>query len=68
MTVTNTVRIARHDGPDGDPAYNPLGLPDADPTDYTYRMEGAENRPAVVHGPDRRLHRNLMLKLDGGFR
>ncbi|MFO1524207.1 MAG: hypothetical protein U1G05_19715, partial [Kiritimatiellia bacterium] len=70
VTVTNTVRIARHDGPDGDPAYNPLGLPDADPTDYTYRMEvpritGATNLSFTVQTDGST--ENLMLKLDGGI-
>ena len=30
------VSYERKDGPDGDPAFNPYGVADADPTDFTY--------------------------------
>jgi hypothetical protein len=34
--VTQTVTVRRYDGKDGDPAFNPYGLTDPDPTDYAY--------------------------------
>ena len=65
-----TVTISRKDGPDGDPAYNPLGLPDADNTDYAYDIE----IPRVTDGTDLRFvvrtdgsAENILLKLDAGI-
>lgn len=70
VAVTNTVKVARRDGPDGDPGYNPRGLPDADPTDYTYfmdvpRISAATNLSFTIHTDGST--ENLLLKLDGGI-
>ena len=65
-----TVSVTRKDGPDGDPGFNPYGLPDDDPTDYAYRME----IPRVTDGANLRFvvradgsAENILLKLDGGI-
>lgn len=64
----DTVTIPRRDGPDGDPGYNPLGLPDDDPTDYTYLID----IPRVTDGDDLRFvarfdgsAENVLFKLGG---
>ncbi len=63
------VRVVRKDGPDGDPGYNPLGLPDDDPTDFSYSID----IPRVTSGEDLTFQvradgsaENILLKLDGG--
>ena len=68
--AAETVTITRSDGPDGDPAYNPLGLPDADATDYSYDIE----IPRVTDGSNLRFvarsdgsAENILLKLDAGI-
>ncbi len=33
-----TVEVTRYDGEDGDPGFNPYGLPDADPGDFAYTI------------------------------
>lgn len=65
-----TITVERRDGPDGDPGFNPYGLPDADGTDYAYSME----IPRVTSGTDLKFvaradgsAENIMLKLDGGI-
>jgi hypothetical protein len=59
----------RTDGPDGDPAFNPYGLPDSDLTDHRY----THWIPRVTDGSDLRFlaradgsAENIRLKLDGG--
>ncbi|MFT5122284.1 MAG: hypothetical protein ACI9TH_001267 [Kiritimatiellia bacterium] len=59
----------RKDGPDGDPAFNPYGLADSDPTDYSYTRW----IPRVTDGSDLRFvaradgsAENIRLQLDGG--
>lgn len=66
----DTVTVERRDGPDGDPGFNPYGLPDADGTDYKYSI----NVPRVTDGTDLKFvaradgsAENIMLKLDGGI-
>ena len=68
--VTDTVCMERKDGPDGDPGFNPLGLPDADSTDYAYTI----CLPRVTDASDLRFvlrtdgsTENALLKLDGGI-
>ncbi len=65
-----TVMVERRDGPDGDPAFNPYGLPDADPTDRRYSMPV----PRVTNGSNLSFRvradgsaENILLKLDGGI-
>jgi len=68
--VTDTLCYERRDGPDGDPGFNPYGVPDADSTDfaYTYCV------PRVTSGTDLRFtvrtdgsSDNVLLRLDGGI-
>jgi len=65
-----TFFVDRRDGRDGDPAFNPYGLPDADPTDFTYAMPV----PRVTRpGPLAFLARadgsaeSILMKLNGGI-
>lgn len=65
----DTVTVERRDGPDGDPGFNPLGLPDDDPTDFTYAID----LPRVTDGSALRFTaradgsaENILLKLDAG--
>ena len=64
-----TIEVERRDGPDGDPGYNPYGLPDADPTDFSYRIAV----PRVTDLSDLSFTvrtdgsaANVLFKLDGG--
>ncbi len=64
----STVSVPRKDGPDGDPGYNPYGLPDDDATDYTYYID----IPRVTDGSDLRFvarmdgsAENVLFKLGG---
>ncbi|MFT5470463.1 MAG: glycosidase, partial [Verrucomicrobiales bacterium] len=64
-----SVTVSRRDGPDGDPSYNPLGLPDADATDFTYEID----IPRVTNGSDLDFvtrvdgsAADVLMKLDGG--
>jgi len=64
-----SMEVVRRDGPDGDPAFNPYGLPDADPTDYAYtmtvpRVTSATDLDFVVRADGSA--ENILLKLDGG--
>jgi glycosidase len=70
VNVTNTVRVIRRDGSDGDRGFNPRGLPDDDPTDYAYAID----LPRVTDGTAVSVHvradgstENLLLRLDGGM-
>ncbi len=63
------IPVVRRDGPDGDPGFNPDGLPDADPTDFAYTI----SVPRVTDGTNLRFvartdgsAENILLKLDGG--
>ncbi|MBT7958178.1 MAG: hypothetical protein HN759_02495, partial [Akkermansiaceae bacterium] len=65
-----TITVARRDGPDGDPGFNPYGLTDTDGTDYKYSID----IPRVTSGTDLKFivradgsAENIMLKLDGGI-
>ncbi|QJE96789.1 alpha-amylase family glycosyl hydrolase [Luteolibacter luteus] len=62
--------VERKDGTDGDPGFNPHGLPDANTTDYAYRI----SIPRVTNTSDLRFKvrtdgsaENIMLLLDGGI-
>ena len=65
-----SLEVERKDGTDGDPAFNPHGLPDADTTDYAYRI----SIPRVTSTSDLRFKvradgsaENILLRLDGGI-
>ena len=67
--VTDTVACARKDGPDGDPAFNPYGLPDTNQADYAYTIR----IPRVTSGSNVAIcayadgsAENILLKLDNG--
>jgi glycosidase len=64
------VSVTRRDGRDGDPAFNPLGLPDADNTDYAYtidipRVTSATNLRFVARADGSA--ENILMKLNGGI-
>ncbi|QTN33380.1 hypothetical protein HZ994_14000 [Akkermansiaceae bacterium] len=65
-----TVTVTRKDGPDGDPGFNPLGLPDADGADFSYSIDV----PRVRNGTDLKFAvradgsaENVLIKLNGGI-
>jgi len=65
-----SIEVERRDGSDGDPAFNPNGLPDAVNNDYAYRI----SVPRVTSADDLRFTvradgsaENIMLRLDGGI-
>jgi hypothetical protein len=65
-----TVEVTRRDGPDGDAAYNPNGLPDAVTNDYAYRISvprvtSASNLRFVVRADGSA--ENILMRLDGGI-
>jgi hypothetical protein len=64
-----TMSHERRDGRDGDPAFNPYSLPDADTTNYAYTMTvprvTAGTNLAFVARADGSAE-NILLKLDGG--
>ncbi len=64
-----TISVQRIDGPDGDPGFNPYGVSDPDPTDFSYSW----NVPRVTNGANLKFvvradgsAENVLLKLDGG--
>ncbi len=64
------VSCERTDGPDGDPAFNPYGVADPDPTDFTYEWQV----PRVGSGTNLRFvarvdgsTADVLMKLDGGI-
>ena len=66
---TPTLTYNRKDGPDGDPAFNPYGLPDTNTTDYQY----AYTVPRVTNGTNLSFlaradgsAENILMELDGG--
>ncbi len=68
--AVGTIKVKRRDGPDGDPGFNPAGVPDADGSDYTYEVD----IPRVKDGTDLRFlvradgsADNVLMKLDGGI-
>ena len=68
--VTETLTYLRKDGPDGDPGYNPYGLPDNDPTDFAYahtvpRVTDPGNLGFEVRTDGSSA--NTLLRLDGGM-
>ncbi len=67
---TSTLTYTRKDGPDGDPAFNPYGLPDSNTNDYSYSI----TVPRVTDGTNLSIlaradlsAENILLKLDGGI-
>lgn len=67
---TDTVTVERKDGPDGDPAFNPYGLPDTNQTDFKYnypipRVTDGSNMKFVVRADGSA--ENILVKLDGGI-
>lgn len=63
------VNVVRKDGPDGDPGFNPYGLPDANSTDYSYtiaipRVTDGSNLSFVARGDGSA--ENMLIELDGG--
>jgi len=63
------VSYKRTDGPDGDPGFNPYGVADSDPTDFTYsyfvpRITSATNIDFVARVDGSAF--DVMFKLDGG--
>ncbi len=65
-----TMTTVRKDGPDGDPAFNPSGAPDAIATDFAYRVEvprvtSSSNLQFVVRADGSA--ENILLKLDAGI-
>ncbi|MCS7064349.1 MAG: alpha-amylase family glycosyl hydrolase [Methylacidiphilales bacterium] len=68
--VTQTVMVRRYDGKDGDPAFNPYGLPDSNTTDRAYfapvpRVTNGTNLSFIarVDGSAE----NVLFKLNGGI-
>jgi glycosidase len=69
-TAAPSIRIARRDGPDGDPAFNPYGLPDDAPDDFAYSIDvphvtSATNLSFVARTDGSAA--NVLMKLDGGI-
>lgn len=69
-TRAPTMTVSRQDGRDGDPDFNPYGLPGQSPGDYAYEIE----IPRVTDGSDLRFlaradgsAENILMKLDGGI-
>ncbi|MEM1083276.1 MAG: alpha-amylase family glycosyl hydrolase [Verrucomicrobiota bacterium] len=65
-----TVTVTRRDGPDGDPGFNPYGLPDPVNDDFQYDIE----LPRVTNGSDLDFvvradgsAENILFKLNGGI-
>jgi len=65
-----TIKVNRKDGPDGDPGFNPLGVPDPLATDYAYQVD----IPRVSNGTNLKFlvradgsADNVLIKLDGGI-
>ena len=66
----STLTYARKDGPDGDPAFNPYGLPDANTTDYQYsytvpRVTDGTNLSFLARADGSA--ENILMELDGGI-
>ena len=67
--AASTLTYARKDGPDGDPAFNPYGLPDANTTDYQYsytvpRVTDGTNLSFLARADGSA--ENVLMELDGG--
>lgn len=65
-----TVTVERKDGPDGDPAFNPYGVPDPVKSDFKYnfpipRVTDGSNLRFVVRADGSA--ENVLVKLDGGI-
>ncbi len=68
--AAGTVAVVRTDGPDGDAAFNPYGVPDSNTTDYAYtytlpRVTVATNLKFAARADGSAV--NLLMKLDGGI-
>ena len=66
----STLTYQRKDGPDGDPAFNPYGLPDANTTDYAYsytvpRITDGTNLSFLARADGSA--ENILMELDGGI-
>lgn len=68
--AVGTVKVTRRDGPNGDPAFNPYGLADANGTDYAYQVD----IPRVTSSAPLKFvvrtdgsAKDVLLKLDGGI-
>jgi hypothetical protein len=66
----DTLTVTRTDGRDGDPAFNPYGLPDTNATDYAYTIEiprvtRSSNITFIARGDGST--ENIKMKLDGGI-
>lgn len=66
----DTITVTRTDGRDGDPAFNPFGLPDSDPADYAYdidlpRITSSSNITFIARSDGSA--ENILMKLDGGI-
>ncbi len=64
-----TLTYARKDGPDGDPAFNPYGVPDTNTTDYSYnwtvpRITDGSNLSFLARADGSA--ENILMELDGG--
>ena len=69
-TKAGTVTVARKDGRNGDAAFNPYGLSDADNADYSYsialpRVTSSTNLAFVARADGSA--ENVLMKLDGGI-
>ena len=65
-----TISVRRTDGPDGDPAFNPYGVSDANQTDFSYlwkipRVTSGKNLKFVVRADGSA--ENMLLNIDGGI-
>ena len=65
-----TVSVKRTDGEDGDPGFNPYGVPDQNRSDYSYlwevpRVTDGKNLKFVIRADGSA--DNVLLKLDGGI-
>ena len=65
-----TISVERKDGPDGDPAFNPYGLPDTINTDFKYKV----SIPRVTNGSNLKFvvsadgsAESVLFKLNGGI-
>ena len=67
---TSTLTYTRKDGPDGDPAFNPYGVPDAVTTDHAYswtvpRVTSGTNLSFLARADGSA--ENILMELDGGI-
>lgn len=68
--AAETIWVPRKDGRDGDPAFNPYGLPNTNTTDHTYampvpRVTRSSNLSFIARADGTAA--NILMKLDGGI-